>query len=817
MSRIAVTVLLAFLTLGGASPPTPATGAGVDAAVERLLALPYNPAHQPTGNDAAFAADDYPAAFPLTDTAGGEGCCAGPVPDQPPLADLAPPFADFPADFDRIQLTSADGTPLHAFVSIVPGAPGVVVAQGFNTNGKYSIVRYAAFLRANGYSVIAPDHRDMGREWTRGGSWDPSGERRGQTLGWKEAQDFLAAARELRDRGAPAVGMLGFSEGGQNTLLALAGDHDGLLDAVMTFSGPADQATQGTRNDAATAALLTTVVNNPDLCGYLAEVGAREEFAASANHILRNGSGIDGFDGIIGGADVDRVPGVHFYAADDTLVQDYHATMLASRTNELDHHRTVLVQAGNHAYFYDRWWTQAAALDWFGTWLDPDGVTTAEPTVAQTPGGPALATQTTDLSGVTREDGDAERSPVDACPAAEEGIPPTALARAIVTDEGAVTVDLRQSWAGWDDHELTGWSVDWGDGSADEGVVVAQGLVEHRYDEPGARSITVTVTDDTGATGSTTVSVNVPGPVERLAGPGRIDTALEVSRATFDAADTVVLASAGGFADALAAAPLAFQLGSPVLLVGDTLDQSVLDELVRLRALGVHLVGGPAAVNEAVEAKLVEAGFAVTRTGGEDRYATAATLATEVGSAAGAVVVVDGTSFADAVAASGMAARGGLPLLLVEGGESGRVPTATVTALAALDPARVIVVGGEAVVPPAMASAVGMTERLAGADRYGTSAAVADASLELGLAATRTWLVTGSAFPDALVVGVAAARAGDVMLLTDGRSPTTSTTDWLEAHDVSRVTVAGGEAAVSEAAAEALPLPLPRTLHNPRN
>ncbi|WP_157965672.1 cell wall-binding repeat-containing protein [Euzebya rosea] len=804
MSRFAVLVL-ALVLLGAAQEPPGAPpsggveGVAVDDAVDRLLALPYTPLYQPQGTDSAFGDDGYPSAFPATDTAGGEGCCVGPVPDQPPLADLAPPFADFPATFDRIQLTSADGTPLHAMISIVPGAPGIVVAQGFNTNGKHSIVRYAAFLRANGYSVIAPDHRDMGREWVRGGSWHPSGERRGQTIGWKEGQDFLAAAQELHDRGVPAIGMLGFSEGAQNTLLALAEDHHGVIDAVMTFSGPADQATQGTRNDVATAALLTTVVNNPDLCGYLQGVGAREEFSASPNHILRHGSAVDAVDGIIGGAPVDRVPGVHFYAADDTLVQDYHATLLASRTNELQHHRTVLVRAGNHAYFYDRWWTQAAALEWFGTWLDPDGMTTAQPTVAQSAGGAPMADQVTDLSTVSRADGDAERSPVDACPAADDPVGPTALAQAVVTDEGAVTVDLRRSWAGWDDHRLVGWSVDWTDGTTDEGDDIADGLVTHTFAEPGPRTIVVSVTDDTGATDRAHVAVDVPGRVERLAGPGRVATALAVSRATFEAADRVVVASADGFADALAAAPLAFQLGSPILLVGDTLEPAVVAELIRLRALEVQLVGGTAAIGEDVEAALVAAGFTVRRTGGPDRYATAALLAAEVGGAAGGVLVVDGTSFPDAVAASGLAARGGMPLLLVEGGPTGSVPTATATALQLLDPATVTVVGGEAVVPADVAEAVGATARLAGADRYTTSIAVADASLALGLRPTRTWLATGTDFPDALAVGVASARSGDVMLLVDGATPADDVSDvaaWLADHGVVRLTVAGGEDAV---------------------
>ena len=511
-SRLPLLVALALALLlaagGGAAADSHVTAAEVDAVVERILDLPYDPGYTPTGTDSAFDGDDYPAAFPLTDTSSGT-CCTGPVPDQQPLADLAPPFAAFPEEFELVELESYDGTPLHAFVSIVPGAPGVVVMHGFNTNGKYSIVRYAAFLRANGFSVIAPDHRDMGREWERGGSWHPSGTRRGQSIGWKESEDLLVAAEELRRRGAERIGVLGFSEGAQNTILALGRDHDGLVDTALTFSGPADQATQATREDAATAALLTTVVNNPDICDYLTTVGQLEEFRATPNFMFRQDSAVDALDGIIGsGVDV---PALHFYAQDDTLVPPYHATILASRTLQMPTQRTVLVEAGNHAYFYDRWWTQAAALEWFRTWLDPDGDdTTAEPTVAQPATGTPLHEQTVDLSGTTREQGDAERRSQDVCAAVDDPVGPTAL---LVAEGDGDTwhLDGRRSYSGWDDHELVSWSLDSGDGSQASGADVLDATLSHTYGEPGTYEATLTVTDDTGRQATTTHTIEVAG------------------------------------------------------------------------------------------------------------------------------------------------------------------------------------------------------------------------------------------------------------------------------------------------------------------
>src|SRR5680860_87032 len=54
--------------------------------------------------------------------------------------------------------------------------------------------------------------------------------------------------------------------------------------------------------------------------------------------------------------------------------------------------------------------------------------------------------------------------------------------------------------------------------------------------------------------------------VQRIAGGDRVATAIALSRAVFDAADTVVLARADDPADALVGAPLAARRDAPILL-----------------------------------------------------------------------------------------------------------------------------------------------------------------------------------------------------------------------------------------------------------
>jgi putative cell wall-binding protein len=92
----------------------------------------------------------------------------------------------------------------------------------------------------------------------------------------------------------------------------------------------------------------------------------------------------------------------------------------------------------------------------------------------------------------------------------------------------------------------------------------------------------------------------------RLAGSGRIDTAVQISKAGFpQTAQRVFLARADSFPDALAAGALK---GGPILLVPPTgtVPTSVLSEVERLRVAQVVALGGPGAVSDGVVAQVAE-------------------------------------------------------------------------------------------------------------------------------------------------------------------------------------------------------------------
>lgn len=304
------------------------------------------------------------------------------------------------------------------------------------------------------------------------------------------------------------------------------------------------------------------------------------------------------------------------------------------------------------------------------------------------------------------------------------------------------------------------------------------------------------------------------GTTVRLAGGDRVATAVEVSRNSHDAADTVVIARADDYADALAAGPLAVRLGAPLLLTGgDALDPRVAEEVQRLGATTAVLIGGEQALTPAVADGLPVADL--TRLAGADRFATAAVVADAVVDAGGdptSVYLVEGANadpdrgWPDAVAAGALAARQGRAILLAT---RDTLPASTLAALRDLSTTTVTVIGGRAAITDrtlAMAAdpdgdGIGTValNRIHGATRYETSAAVADRTL-VDLATTeQVWLVTGRDWPDALTAGPAAAASGGVLLMVDGQAPGggAAAAEWRAAHQpIERTVLVGGPSAI---------------------
>lgn len=309
----------------------------------------------------------------------------------------------------------------------------------------------------------------------------------------------------------------------------------------------------------------------------------------------------------------------------------------------------------------------------------------------------------------------------------------------------------------------------------------------------------------TGATIEETANTcTPPQPIQRVEGADRVATAVAGSRGAFGVTETVVLAAAGDYPDALVAGPLAASLDAPILLVGGTVTPELATELKRLAAFEAIIVGGTDAVPESVDADLEERGISVRRLAGADRFATAAAVASEVGGGSGTAVVASGRAFPDALSAVPMAVAEGAPLLLVE---PRAVPAATVKALNDLGIDRTILAGGTAAVSDEVAADLPDPRRIAGSDRYETSVALAEAVLDSDRDVRQVAIADGRNFPDALAagpvmaIGFGGASGGGPVLLVDGadadNSPASLSLLRAERDRIESAVVVGGPSAVS--------------------
>ncbi|PPK95945.1 putative cell wall binding repeat protein [Kineococcus xinjiangensis] len=187
------------------------------------------------------------------------------------------------------------------------------------------------------------------------------------------------------------------------------------------------------------------------------------------------------------------------------------------------------------------------------------------------------------------------------------------------------------------------------------------------------------------------------------------------------------------------------------------------------------------------------------RLAGDDRFATAATIARETFRGAQTAVLVNGAdeAFPDALTANYVAGDRNGPLLLTTRDST---PEATMRALTDLGVRNVVLVGGTARISQAQQDALArqfVVTRIAGGDRFATARA---AALEPGAAnvgqATAV-IANGFRWPDALVAGPLAYAGQFPILLTAGESLSPDARATIRDLGIKRVIIAGGPVAVS--------------------
>lgn len=300
----------------------------------------------------------------------------------------------------------------------------------------------------------------------------------------------------------------------------------------------------------------------------------------------------------------------------------------------------------------------------------------------------------------------------------------------------------------------------------------------------------------------------------RIQGSTAADTALACSRHAFrDPARTVVVANPRVWYEAISAVSLAGAVRGPLLFAGrSSVATATLEELERLGAAEVIIVGGTASVDETVAAAIrtVPGVVTVRRVTGATQYKLAAAVASETISLKGAaydgtVFVASGSSYVESLA--------GLPLMAADGRPVVFVRRSTGAYSLPARTRRAVILGGTGSVSSSvearLRSQLGATRvtRLSGVNRYATAVKTA----EWGARYRRLeWdgvsVVSATRPADAACAGVMAAKLGSLVVVVSPTSLPAATRARLvvSASRINQVRVIGPTTSINRATSSAI-------------
>ena len=306
-----------------------------------------------------------------------------------------------------------------------------------------------------------------------------------------------------------------------------------------------------------------------------------------------------------------------------------------------------------------------------------------------------------------------------------------------------------------------------------------------------------TVMAATMAVSGSVVSVSAATTEEQLVGSNRTDTAVKISKDGWTKAETVILVNDAAIPDALTATPLAHAKNAPILLTGKGgLTKATANEIKRLGAKDVIMIGGDAVLTSKVEEGLKALKLKVDRIKGSTREETALAIAKRldgIKDVSEIAVVNSTTGLADAVSVAAAAAEKGMPIILAN-------PTKGLSAAEKFIKDEAIkssfVIGGKTALPEKLVESLPAKQRIEGANRNDTNARViekfyGDKELD-NLYLAKDGRGGDTQLIDALAVGALAAKNGAPVLIAS-KSLNANQINVINTKKIDTITQVGGK------------------------
>ena len=294
--------------------------------------------------------------------------------------------------------------------------------------------------------------------------------------------------------------------------------------------------------------------------------------------------------------------------------------------------------------------------------------------------------------------------------------------------------------------------------------------------------------------------VSAAPAIQRTGGDDRYETAIKVSQNNWQNSDYVVLVSGENFPDALSATPLAKKYNAPILLTeSNGIRSSLQNELKRLNAKNVIMVGGTGVISQNIETQLKNMGLVSTRIQGTNRYETSVEVAKNIGTNNG-VVIASGENFPDAISIASIAAAKQMPIVLTLPTD---MPDVTKKFVNSNSSSKYYVAGGVGAISDAAISSISNYKRLSGSDRYETNTAIIN-EFAGSINFNTVYVANGQGFADALAGSAAAAKTSSPIVLVHNSAGSQQPVIKSNISSVSTVNILGGAGVVSDSVVQRL-------------
>lgn len=282
----------------------------------------------------------------------------------------------------------------------------------------------------------------------------------------------------------------------------------------------------------------------------------------------------------------------------------------------------------------------------------------------------------------------------------------------------------------------------------------------------------------------------------RVQGKTREQTAVEISKGLYKYADTVIIVNGRNYPDALSGSLLSKVENAPILFVdSNRVTTTTINEIKRLRANKIIILGGPIAVSKKTENSLRKHVSNIKRISGISRLETSLNVLKSIKSKINfkTVALATGYGYADALTASSLTIKNNIPTLLID---PKGVDPRVISYLKSIGINKIYIIGGYKAISRSIENSLNSfnVERISGLSRYHTAINIAKKAYPNS---NKVIVASAKSYADAMVAGVLTDRFKLPIILVDRYYIPRVVSNYVDSKNIDYFALIGGYLAIS--------------------